>query len=158
MAPECERVELLRQVLGRLLTVTTISCLLCVGTVASPASADTGVGAEVFAAVAGHEFSAGFAQLLESALDTQFVGVEVAVVRGRLILSGFVSPGVHSAVLAILADLLQNPVPVPVSLDIITPSLGLGLPFLDVGAGVEIPDVSSLLDVLGVVDRLRVVS
>ncbi len=150
----------MRRVLGRLVTVATISCLLGLGLAASPASADTGVGAEVFAAVAGHEFSAGFAQLLESALDTQFVGVEVAVVRGRLVLSGFVSPGVHTAVLAIIANLLQNPVPVPVAFDIVSPNLGLGglgLPFVDVGAGVEIPDVSNLLNVLGVVDRLRVV-
>ncbi len=98
----------------------------------------------------------GSSSLLQSALDTQFVGVEVAVVHGRLILSGFVSPGVHSAVLAIIANLLQNPVPVPVAFDVVTPSLGLGLPFVDLGAGLEIPDLSGLLDVLGVVDHLRV--
>jgi hypothetical protein len=136
--------------------VATISCLVSLGVAATPASADTAVGAEAFAAIGGHELSAGFEQLLQSALDTQFAGVEVAIVRGRLILSGFVSPGVHTAVLAVIAHLLQNPVYFPVALEIATPSLGLGLPFLVAGTGVEIPDVSGILDELGVVDKLRV--
>jgi hypothetical protein len=145
----------LNPVLGRLLSLATIACLVGLGVAATPASAETAVGAEAYVAVGGHELSAGFEQLLQSALDTQFVGVEVAIVRGRLVLSGFVSPGVHTAVVAVVAHLLQNPVYLPVAVDIATPSLGLGLPFLAAGTGVEIPDLSAILDELGVVDKLR---
>ena len=124
---------------------------------ASPVSADTGVGAGVYAAVGGHELDAGLEQLLQSALDSQFVGVEVAVVRGHLVISGYATPGVHTAVLAIIANLLQNPVPVPVALAISTPNLGLNLPFLDLGTDIELPDLSGLLHVLNIVDQVRIV-
>jgi hypothetical protein len=66
---------------------------------------------------------------------------------------------VHTAVLAIVSELLQNPVAVPVELDIVTPSLGQALPFLDAGADVELPDLSGLVNLVGlfgVVDKLQI--
>jgi len=140
---------------SRILAVTTVACLLAVGTAIAPASADTGAGVDAFALIGGHSLDAGFEQLLESALDAQFAGIEVAVVNGRLILSGYASPGVHTALLAIVANLLQNPIPFPVELDVITPNLGLGLPFLDAGLDLELPDLSALVNALNVVDHVR---
>ena len=137
------------------MAVATIACLLAVGAAVTPAAADTGAGVDVFAAIGGHELDAGFEQLLQSALDSQFAGIEVAVVHGRLILSGYASPGIHTALLAIIANLLQNPVAFPVAFDVVTPNLGLGLPFLDAGLDLELPDLSALVNLLNVVDRLR---
>ena len=141
--------------LSRLLAGAMITSLVGLGLAAVPASADTGVGVGTYLAVQGNELDAGFEQVLQSALDSQFAGVEVAVVNGRLILSGYASPGIHTALLAIIANLLQNPVPVPVELDVVTPNLGLALPFLDAGLGIELPDLSALVNLLNVVDRLR---
>ena len=143
--------------LARLTVAAMITSLLGLGVVAVPAWADTGVGVGTYLAVEGNELDAGFEQVLQSALDSQFAGVEVAVVNGRLILSGYASPGVHSVVLAIVGNLLQNPIPVPVELGVITPNLGLGLPFLDTGVDLEIPDLSGILNVLGVLDRIHIV-
>ena len=148
---------LCRSKLSRLVAGAMITSLLSLGAAAAPASADTGVGVGTYLAVEGNELDAGFEQVLQSVLDSQFAGVEVAVVNGRLILSGYASPGVHSVVLAIVGNLLQNPIPVPVELDVITPNLGLGLPFLDTGVDLEIPDLSGILGVLGVVDRIHIV-
>ena len=148
---------LCRSKLSRLVAAAMITSLLSLGAAAAPASADTGVGVGTHLAVEGNELDAGFEQVLQSVLDSQFAGVEVTVVNGRLILSGYASPGVHSVVLAIVGNLLQNPIPVPVELDVITPNLGLGLPFLDTGVDLEIPDLSGILGVLGVVDRIHVV-
>ena len=144
-----------RSKLSRLFAGATITSLLALGVAALPASADTGVGAGTYLAAGNNELDAGFEQVLQSALDSQFAGIEVAVVNGRLILSGYASPGVHSVVLAIVGNLLQNPIPVPVELDVVTPNLGLGLPFLDTGVDVEIPDLSGILDVLGIVDHIH---
>ena len=142
--------------LTRRLAAVTIACLLAGGVAAAPLSAETGIGAGGYVAVGQHELDAGFVQILQSALDSQFVGIEVGLVNGRLVLSGYATPGVHSAVLAIVGQILQNPVPVPVALDVIGPGLGIPLPFLALGAEVEIPDLSGLLRILGVVDKIRI--
>jgi hypothetical protein len=133
-----------------------IACVTAIAITTAPTSAETAVGVDAGFAVGDNSFDAGFVQVLQSALDSQFVGIEVAVVRGRLVLEGFASPGVHTAVLAIVAGLLQTPVAVPVGLAIVSPDLGLDLPFLAAGAGVEIPDLGGLLRLLGVVDRIRI--
>lgn len=84
------------------------------------------------------------------------MGIEVGIERGRLVLSGYATPGVHSAVLAIVSQLLQNPVPVPIALDVVGPSLGIPLPLLLLGAEVEIPNLGSILRALNVVDKIRI--
>lgn len=133
-----------------------IASVAAIAITTAPTSAETAVGVDAGFAVGDHSFDAGFVQVLQSALDSQFVGIEVAVVERRLVLGGFASPGVHTAVLAIVADLLQTPVPVPVALAIVSPDLALDLPFIAAGAGVELPDLSGLIRLLGVVDRIRV--
>jgi hypothetical protein len=143
--------------LARLTVGALIASLLSLGVAAVPASADSGVGVDTYLALGGNELDAGFEQVLQSVLDSQFAGVEATVEDGRLILSGYASPGVHSVVLAIVGNLLQNPIPVPVELDVVTPNLGLDLPFVDTGVDLEIPDLSGILDVLGVVDRIHTV-
>ena len=135
----------------------TVACLFAIGLTPAPAGSDAAVGANTYLALGGTELDLGFVEVLQSALDTQFVGIEVALVRGRLILSGYATPGVHSAVLAIVANLLQNPIPIPVALDVIGPNLGLPLPFLDLSIDLALPDLSGLLRALGVVDRIRVI-
>ena len=145
----------MQRVLGRV-AAATIACLLTVGLTATTASSETEVGAVGWLALGGNELDVDLVQTLQTALDSQFVGIEVAIVRGRLVLSGYASRGVHTAVVAIIADLLQKPIPIPVALDIIGPNLGLPLPFLDLGAVVAIPDLSSVLQVLGVVDQIRI--
>lgn len=145
----------MHRIIGRV-AAATIACLLTLGLTATTASSETEVGAIGWLALGGNELDLDLVQTLQSALDSQFVGIEVAVVRGRLVLSGYASPGVHSAVVFLLADLLQKPIPVPVALDILGPNLGLPLPFLDLGAGIAIPDLSSVLNVLGVVDHIRI--
>lgn len=142
--------------LRRRLAAATAACLLAGGVAASPLSAETGVGAGAYLVAGQHELDAGFVQVLQSALDSQFVGVEVGIERGRLVLSGYASPGVHSSVLAIVSRLLQNPVPVPVALDVVGPDLGIPLPLLLLGTEVEIPDLGGLLRTLNVVDRIRI--
>jgi hypothetical protein len=139
--------------------VASVAGLLALGLTATPVLADANVGADAGITLGGYSLDAGFEQTLQSVLDSQFVGVEVAIVHGHLVLSGYASPGVHTAVLAIVSELLQNPVAVPVELDIITPSLGQALPFLDAGADVELPDLSGLLNLVGlfgVVDKLQI--
>ncbi len=140
----------------RRFAAATAACLLAGGLAAAPLSAETGVGAGGYVAVGQHELDAGFVQILQSALDSQFVGVDVGIVNGRLVLSGYATPGVHSAVLAIVGQLVQNPVPVPVALDIVGPGLGIPLPLLALGAGVEIPDLGGILTALNIVDKIRI--
>lgn len=142
--------------LRRRCAAAAAACLLTGGLTAAPLSADTGIGAGGYLAVGQHELDAGFVQVLQSALDSQFVGVEVGIVRGRLVLSGYATPGVHSAVLAIVGQLLQNPVPVPVALDVVGPGLGIPLPLLVLGTEVEIPDLGGILTALNVVDKIRI--
>lgn len=123
----------------------------------APTGAETAVGVDTGASVAHNSLDAGFTQVLQSTLDSQFAGVRVAIVRGRLVLEGFATPGVHTAVLAIVANVLQQPVPVPVAVGVATPDLGLDLPFVGAGAVVELPDLSGVLRQLGVVDRIQVI-
>ncbi len=103
----------------------------------APTSAETAVGVEAGVAVGDTSLDAEFVQSLESTLRSQFVGVEVALVRGRLVLSGFATPGVHTAVLAIVANLLQSPVSVPVGVGVVSPDLGWTCP------SSELPPASS---------------
>ncbi|MDQ3641104.1 MAG: hypothetical protein M3450_06470 [Actinomycetota bacterium] len=131
--------------------------VIALGITTAPTSAETAVGAEAGVAVGDHSIDAGLVHVLESTLDSQFVGVEVALVRGRLVLSGFATPGVHTAVLANVANVLQNPIPVPVGVGVASPDLGLDLPFLGAVAGVELPDLSRVLRLLGVVDRIQII-
>ena len=142
---------------GRITLVAT-SAVVALGLTAGPVAADAAVGLDAGFTIGGNEFDIGFSQTLQSALNTQFVGVEVYVSHGRLILEGYASPGVHSAVLAILAHVLQNPVPVPVALGIVTPNLGLNLPFLEAGGLLALPNLGGLIKLLGVDDRLRIAS
>ena len=135
----------------------TVAGLLAIGLTPAPAGSEAAVGANGYLALGGQELDVGFIHVLQSALDTQFVGIEVALVRGRLVLSGYATPGVHSTVLGIVANLLQNPVPVPVALDVIGPNLGLPLPFLDLALDIALPDLSGLIRALGVVDHIRVI-
>ena len=131
--------------------------VIAIGITTAPTSADTAVGVEAGVAVEDHSLDAGLVHELQSTLDSQFIGVEVALVRGRLVLSGFATPGVHTAVLAVVANALQNPIPVPAGLGVVSPDLGLDLPFLGAAAGVEVPDLRRVLRLLGVVDRIRVI-
>lgn len=131
--------------------------VIALGITTAPTSAETAVGVEAGVAVGDHALDAGLVQVLESTLDSQFVGVEVALVRGRLVLSGFATPGVHTSVLAIVANVLQNPIPVPAGLGVVSPDLGLDLPFLGAAAGVELPDLRRVLRLLGVVDRIQII-
>lgn len=140
------------------LTAGALAIAIAIAAFAAPTSAETAVGVEAGVAVEGHYLDAGLVQVLESTLDSQFIGVDVALVRGRLVLEGFATPGVHTAVLGVVARLLQQPVSVPVALGIVTPSLGLeNLPLLGAGVGLEIPDLSGLLRILGVVDRIQII-
>ena len=123
----------------------------------APTSAETAVGVEAGVAVGDTSLDAAFVHTLQSTLRSQFVGGEVALVRGRLVLSGFATPGVHTAVLAIVANLLQSPVPVPVGVGVVSPDLGLDLPFLGAAAGIEIPDLGRVIRMLGVVDRIQII-
>lgn len=129
-------------------------------TITSTANADTAIGAGAGVAVADTSLDAEFVHVLQSTLDSQFIGVDVALVRGRLVLTGFASPGAHTSVLAIVASALRTPVPVPVAVGVVSPDLGLnlrGVPFLGAGAGVEIPDLRGLIRSLGVVDRVQII-
>lgn len=138
------------------MAVAATSALVAVGLTAGPVAADAIVGLDAGFTLGGNEFDIGFSQTLQSALNTQFVGIEVYTEGGRLIIEGYASPGVHSAVLAILANLLQNPVPYPVALGLVTPNLGISLPDLDLGALLAIPNLGGIIKSLGVVDRLRI--
>ena len=142
--------------LRRRFAAATVASLLAGGVAAAPLSAETGVGAGAYLVAGQHELDLGFVQTLQSALNSQFVGIEVGIDRGRLVLSGYATPGVHSAVLAIVSQLLQNPVPLPVALDVVGPSLGIPLPLLLLGADVEIPNLGSILRALNVVDKIRI--
>lgn len=142
--------------LPRRLAAATAACVLAGGVATAPLSAETGVGAGAYLVAGSHELDAGFVQVLQSALDSQFVGIEVGIERGALVLSGYATPGVHSAVLAIVGQLLQNPVPVPVALGVVGPGLGIPVPLLLLGAQVEIPDLGGILRALNVVDKIRI--
>jgi hypothetical protein len=131
---------------------------IAIATITTTATrADTAVGFDAGVSAGDTSLDAGFVQELQSTLDSQFVGVDVAVVRDRLVLSGFASPGVHTAVLAVVANLLQQDLAVPVGLGVVTPALGLNLPFLEVGGGIELPDLTGVLRLLGVVDRIQII-
>lgn len=140
----------------RRIAVAATAGVIAVAVTTAPTGAETAVGVDAGFAVGDNSFDVGFVQVLQSALDSQFVGVEVAVVEGRLVLGGFASPGVHTAVLALVADLLQQPIAVPVVLGVVSPDLGLALPYLGAGAGIELPDLSGLIALPGVVDRIRI--
>ena len=139
------------------LATGVVAIAITIATLAAPTSADTAVGVGAGVALEDQYLDVGFEHVLESALDSQFIGIDVAVVRGRVILEGFATPGVHTAVLAQVARLLQNPVPVPVAVGVVSPDLGLDLPFLQAGAGIEIPNLGRLLRMLGVVDRIQII-
>jgi hypothetical protein len=126
-------------------------------TTAGTASSETAVGAGAGVAVGNNVLDVGFLQTLQSTLDSQFIGVDVAMVNGRLVLTGFATPGVHSAVLAVVANALNTRIPVPVAVGVITPNLGLDLGFLAAGAGIEIPDLGGLIAALGIVDRVQII-
>ena len=131
--------------------------MIAVSTAPTAVSAQTAVGVEAGVAVEDTSIDAQLVQELQAALDSQFIGVEVALVRGRLVLSGFASPGVHSAVLAIVANMVRTPLVVPVAVGIVSPDLGLDLPFLAAGAGILLPDLGGLIRMLGVVDRVQII-
>ena len=139
------------------LVAGVVAIAIAIATATSPTAAETVVGAGAGVGIEDHYLEAGFVQALQSTLDSQFIGVDVAVVRGRLVLEGFATPGVHTAVLATVAKALQTPVPVPVALGVVSPDLGLDLPFLGAGAGIEIPNLAALVRGLGVVDRMQVI-
>lgn len=141
----------------RRIAVAVTAGVIAIAITTAPTGAETAVGAGAGVAVGDHSLDAGFVQVLQSTLDSQFIGVEVAVVRGRLVLAGFATPGVHTAVLAVVANLLQNPMPVPVALGVVSPDVGLDLPFVGAGAGVEIPDIGGVIALLGVVDRIQII-
>ena len=65
--------------------------------------------------------------------------------------------GVHTAVLAIVANLLQSPVAVPVGVGVVSLDLGLDLPLLAAAAGIELPDLGRVIRMLGVVDRIQII-
>lgn len=140
----------------RRIVVAVTAGVSAIAITTAPLGAETAVGVDAGFAVGDNSFDVGFVQVLQSALDSQFVGVEVAVVEGRLVLEGFASPGVHTAVLAIVAELLQQPVAVPVVLGVVSPDLGLALPFLGAGVGIELPDLGGAIALPGVVDRIRI--
>jgi hypothetical protein len=138
-------------------TAGVIAIALAISFTSSPTNAETAVGFDAGVGVGDSSLDAGFVQVLQSTLDSQFVGVDVAVVQGRLVLEGFATPGVHNAVLGIVANLLQHPVPVPEAIGVISPDLGLNLPFLEAGAAIEIPNLGGLLRLLGVVDHIQII-
>ena len=138
------------------LTAGVVAIAIAIATM-SPTAAETAVGVGAGVGIEDYYLEAGFVQALQSTLDSQFIGVDVVVVRDRLVLEGFATPGVHTAVLATVAKALQTPVPVPVALGVVSPDLGLGLPFLELGAGIEIPNLAGLIRSLGVVDRMRII-
>ena len=137
------------------LTAASAACLLSLGITAGPASADASVGAAVGVGLQGQSFDIGFEHRLRSALGTQFAGVGVGVIDGQLVLSGAVSPGVHAAVLQLVANLLGQEARIPVALGVAGPNLGLPIPNLGVGLDLLAPDISALLRNSGVVDHLR---
>lgn len=138
-------------------TAGVAAIALAINFAPSPTKADTAIGFDAGATVGSNSLDAGFEQTLQSALDSQFIGVDAAVVNGRLVLDGYATPGVHTAVLALVASLLQNPVPVPAAVGVVTPSLGLNLPFLEAGTSIEIPNLGRLLGLLGVVDHIQII-
>jgi hypothetical protein len=150
----------LRVVVQRIAVAATAgvaAIALAISLAPSPTRADTAIGFDAGATVGNNSLDAGFEQTLQSDLDSQFAGVNVAVVGGRLVLEGYATPGVHTAVLALVANVLKNPVPVPGVVDVVSPNLGLDLPFLEAGAGLEIPDLGRLLRLLGVVDHIQII-
>lgn len=138
-------------------TAGVAAIALAISLAPSPTRADTAIGFDAGATVGNNSLDTGFEQTLQSDLDSQFAGVDVAVVDGRLVLEGYATPGVHTAVLALVANLLQKSIPVPVAIDVVSPNLGLDLPFLEAGGGIEIPDLGRLLRGLGVVDHIQII-
>lgn len=126
-------------------------------TTASTASSETAIGAGAGVAVGDNVLDVGFVQTLQSTLDSQFIGVDIALVGDRLVLTGFATPGVHTAALAVVANALNTRIPVPVALGIVSPALPLDLGFLGLGAGIEIPDLGGLIRALGIVDRVQII-
>ncbi len=141
----------------RWIAVAVTAGVIAIALTSTAMARETTVGAEAGATVGGASVDAALVHTLQTTLRSQFVGVEVALVRGRLVLTGFATPGAHTAVLAIVANLLHTPVPVPVALAVISPDLGLRLPLIDASAGIALPDLGSLLRQLGVVDHIQVI-
>ena len=139
------------------MTAAITAGVVAIAVTTAPTSAETAVGVEAGVAVGDTSLDAAFVHTLESTLRSQFVGVEVALVRGRLVLSGFATPGVHTAVLAIVSNMLQHPVRLPAGVGVVSPDLGLDLPFLGAAAGIELPDLGRVIRMLGVVDRIQII-
>ena len=128
-------------------------------TTAGPSLADdtTGVGVGVSAYVDEYAFDVFVEQEIENALlggGFQEAGVFVNVSHGTVILSGFMSPQVHLAVQALVADTLGGiPLPLPFAVVLGIPT-GLALPDLGLALDVILPDLTAPLQTLGVIDRI----
>jgi hypothetical protein len=115
------------------------------------------VGVGVSAYVDEYAFDVFVEQEIENALlggGFQEAGVFVNVSHGNVILSGFMSPQLHLAVQALVADTLGGiPLPLPFAVVIGIPT-GLALPDLGLALDVILPDLTAPLQTLGVIDRI----
>jgi hypothetical protein len=115
-----------------------------------------GVGAGVY--VDEFELDALIVQEIELALladgRVQEASVFVTVTRGTVILSGFVTPAIHRAVLEVVAGVVGGiPLALPTGFLLGIPT-GLPLPDLGVALDVILPDLTAALGNLGVIDRI----
>jgi hypothetical protein len=118
----------------------------------------TAVGVGVDAYVDEFALDAFILQEVQNALladgRVQEASVFVTVTRGTVILSGFVSPEIHQAVLEIVSGALGSvPLALPTGVVLGIPT-GLGLPDLGVALDVILPDLTAALGNLGVIDRI----